>query len=137
MLGAFEFDGAGAERRGEAGVSHPHGGQRRRVAANSDVDAEPGVVQAQVRLGEYEPEVAQFLGGAAEAEMDDGAAGGQQSVLTVPRIHHMSSPVSDVSSKIGRLSQRSLQMPISAMTGPSSSPAEVRWYSLPLPSGRC
>jgi hypothetical protein len=45
MFGAFEFDGAPAERRGQAEVSHPHGGQRRRVAANGDVDAEPGIAQ--------------------------------------------------------------------------------------------
>ena len=34
--------------------------------------------------------------------------------------------VSGVSSKIGRLSRRSLHMPICATTGPSSSPAGVR-----------
>ena len=45
---------------------------------NGDVDAEPGVAQAQIRLGEYEPEVAQLLGGPAEAEMDHGAAGWQR-----------------------------------------------------------
>ncbi len=78
MLGAFEFDGASAERRGQAEVSHPHGGQRLRIAANGEVDAEPGVAQTQIRLGEYEPEVAQLLGGTAEAEMDHGAAGGQR-----------------------------------------------------------
>jgi hypothetical protein len=48
MLGAFEFDGAPAERRRQAEVSHPHGGQRLRIAANGDVDAEPGVAQTQV-----------------------------------------------------------------------------------------
>ena len=40
MLGAFELDVAPAERRGQAGVSHPHGGQALRVAAHGEVDAE-------------------------------------------------------------------------------------------------
>ncbi len=35
MLGAFELDGAPAERRRQAEVSHPHGGQRLRIAANA------------------------------------------------------------------------------------------------------
>src|SRR6266545_2340200 len=77
MPGAFEFDGLTTERRPKAEVSHPHGGQRLRIAANGDVDAEPRVAQTQIRLGKYEPEVAQLLGGPAEAEMDHGAAGGQ------------------------------------------------------------
>src|SRR6266498_3138892 len=81
MPGAFEFDGLTTERRPKAEVSHPHGGQRLRIALNGDVDAEPRVAQTQIRLGEYEPEVAQLFGGPAEAEMDHGAPGGKHVAL--------------------------------------------------------
>lgn len=76
--------------------------------------------------GEHEPEVAQLLGAPLNWKWITTRPAGSASVLTVPRIHHMSSPVSGVSSKIGRLSRRSLHMPICATTGPSSSPAGVR-----------
>src|ERR1051325_4504123 len=52
---AFEFDGAARESLGQAEVSHPHGGHRLRVAADGDVDAEPGVAQTQIRFGKHEP----------------------------------------------------------------------------------
>src|SRR5438552_15238165 len=65
---AFEFDGAAAERRGQAEVSHPHSGHRLRVAADGDVDAEPWVAQTQICLGKNKPEVPQLLGCPAEAE---------------------------------------------------------------------
>src|SRR5439155_2812507 len=48
---AFELDGAAAERRGQAQVAHPHSGHRLRIAADTDVDAEPRVAQTQIRLG--------------------------------------------------------------------------------------
>src|SRR5439155_8044124 len=47
------------------------------IALNGDVDAEPGVAQTKICLGEHEPEVAQLLGGPAELEVDHGAPGRQ------------------------------------------------------------
>src|SRR6266511_852211 len=81
MLGTFEFDGATATRRGQAEVSHPHRRQRLRIAANGDVDAEPGVAQTQIGRREYEPDVAQILGSPSEVEMDHGASRGQRAGL--------------------------------------------------------
>src|SRR5207245_8923551 len=49
---AFEFDAAALECRAQAEVSHPHRGQRLRVGADGDVDAEPRIAEAQVRFGE-------------------------------------------------------------------------------------
>src|SRR5438105_2782968 len=54
LVTAFEFDGVTAERRAQAEISHPHGGQRLRVAPNGDVDAEPGIAQTQFRVGVYQ-----------------------------------------------------------------------------------
>src|SRR6266498_1010106 len=75
---AFELDFAIAERRRQAEVSHPHGGQSLRIGANGDVDTEPRVAQTQISLGKYEPEVAQFRRSPAKAEMDHRAAGGER-----------------------------------------------------------
>src|SRR2546423_4401708 len=74
LLAAVELDAVITKGGREAEISHPYGGQRLRIAADGDVDAEPGVAQTEIRVGEDEPEMAQLGGSPVEAEMDHGAA---------------------------------------------------------------